>query len=62
MKYSVRARIITPQGLFVSHAWGWDPVSVSQQTLNKLEREIKKKYERAREQPKRREIRKKRRV
>ncbi len=41
-KYSVRTRFFTPLGLFVSHAWGWDLVSVTQECLNKLETEIKK--------------------
>ncbi|MFC2143077.1 CBS domain-containing protein [Candidatus Aenigmatarchaeota archaeon] len=44
MRYSVRSRMMTGEGLFVSHSWGWDLVSISQQTLNKMEREAKKKH------------------
>lgn len=42
-KYSVRARLYSPSGLLVSHAWGWDVVSVTQECLSKLEKEVIKK-------------------
>jgi len=44
VKYSVRTRFKTPFGLFVSHAWGWNPINVAQESLKKLEREFMKKY------------------
>ena len=46
-KYSVRARFFTPKGLFVSHAWGWDVISVTQECLKKLENEIMKMHEKS---------------
>lgn len=49
VKYSMRARISTPLGLFVAKSWGWRPIDVIQETLNKLEREIMKSHERVQE-------------
>src|SRR3989338_1271860 len=45
IKYSVRTRFSTNIGLFVSHADGWDIISVMQDALNNLDREISKKHE-----------------
>jgi CBS domain-containing protein/ribosome-associated translation inhibitor RaiA len=47
-KYSVRVRIKTPFGHFVSHAWGWKPVDVLQDAFDNIERELMKKYEKLR--------------
>jgi CBS domain-containing protein len=44
IKYSVRTRFLTPIGMFVSKAWGWELVTVTQEAMNKLEREVLKKY------------------
>lgn len=49
IKYSIRTRFKTPFGLFVSHAWGWNPINVAQEAMDKLEREVMKKYEKLRE-------------
>lgn len=54
MKYSVRARLHTPLGLFVSHTWGWDLASVTQNAMDRLEKVIIKKYERSKDRRKRR--------
>ncbi len=43
-KYSVRTRFLTPIGMFVSKAWGWELETVTQDAMNKLEREVLKKY------------------
>lgn len=45
IKCSVRARAMTPLGLFVSRSWGWDLVTVFHDTIDKLEREIMKKHD-----------------
>ena len=42
--YFIRARILTPFGLFVSKADGWELPTATQEALNKLEREIIKKH------------------
>ena len=52
-KYSMRARISTPKGLFVAHKWGWgDLASVVQDLTDTLEKELLKKYNRDRTQGK----------
>lgn len=43
-KYSIRARFGTPIGLFVAKSWGWNPINVSQEVMNNLEREVIHKY------------------
>ncbi|MEM7819562.1 MAG: CBS domain-containing protein [Candidatus Aenigmatarchaeota archaeon] len=50
IKYSIRVRFKTPFGLFVSHAWGWQPINIIQIAFNKLEREVLKKYEKLKNQ------------
>jgi CBS domain-containing protein len=44
-KYSMRIRFMTPFGLFVSHAWGWNPIEAMQSSFNKLQTEIMKKHD-----------------
>ncbi len=43
-KYSIRARLGTPMGLFVAKSWGWTPITVVQEVMNNLEREVIHKY------------------
>ncbi|MBI2173197.1 MAG: CBS domain-containing protein [Candidatus Aenigmarchaeota archaeon] len=40
-KYSIRARLITENGIFVSHSLGWNPIDVIQEAFRKLENEIR---------------------
>ena len=44
IKYSVRSRLLTDKGLLVSKAWGWELVTVAQEALSKLEREVARKF------------------
>ncbi len=60
-KYSIRARFGTPMGLFVAKAWGWDPVSVAQETMDNLESTVLRKHGRKRDERKRRNVLSKRR-
>ena len=45
-KWSVRARVMTDRGLFISKAWGWDPRDAVGDALYRLERKLvrRKKY------------------
>lgn len=43
--YSVRTKILTPIGLFVSEAQGWKIVTVFQEAMSKLEKEILKAHQ-----------------
>ena len=45
IKYSVRARLLTPLGLFVSKSWGWSLATVFQDAIDNLEREIMKQHD-----------------
>lgn len=45
VKYSVKTRLLTPIGLFTSHKWGWKIVTVFQDSLSTLEKEIMKAHE-----------------
>lgn len=44
IKYSIRARFLTPFGLFVSKSWGWSLATAFQDAIDNLEREILKKH------------------
>lgn len=44
IRYDIRARLLTPFGLKVSHSQGWDVVTAVQDALDNLETEITKKY------------------
>ena len=47
-KYSVRIKLPTQIGVFVvTHAHGWNLITVVQEAMNNLEREFWKKYEKA---------------
>lgn len=46
VRYDIRARLLTPFGLKVSHSQGWDATSAIQDALDNLETEITKKYSR----------------
>ena len=52
-KYSMRARLPTPKGLFVAHEWGWNITDVAQNLAGTLEKEILRKYGRDRTMGKR---------
>ncbi len=40
-KYSIRARLITENGIFISHSLGWNPIDAIQEAFKKLENEIR---------------------
>ncbi|MEM5804647.1 MAG: CBS domain-containing protein [Candidatus Aenigmatarchaeota archaeon] len=39
-KWSVRARVMTDKGMFISKSWGWDPRDAANDALSRLDREI----------------------
>jgi len=40
IKYSMRARFKADIGFFIAKAWGWNPIEVAQEVMDKLESEV----------------------
>lgn len=51
-RYAVRTRFLTTAGLFVSKSHGWDLVTITQEAMKKLEKEVFKKYDKMKKQKK----------
>jgi len=52
-KWSVRSRVMTDKGIYISKSWGWDPRDAANDALSRLEREIMEKKMETREKVKR---------
>jgi hypothetical protein len=52
-KWSVRSRVMTDKGIYMSKSWGWDPRDAANDALGRLEREIMEKKMETREKGKR---------
>ncbi len=50
--YSIRTRILTPVGLYVSKSQGWNPIKTADEALERLERQVTEDHEKHRERPK----------